>query len=83
MHHHLKIKLYLALALAGCADAFFRMSCPARLVRDRIDPIVAPGQVSAHVHNIAGGSGFKARMSYADARASRCSSCGIKVDQMI
>jgi hypothetical protein len=73
------LKLFLALALAGSSDAFFRMSCPGRVVRDRIDPIVAPGKIAGHVHTISGGSGFKAEMTYADARASKCSSCEIKV----
>lgn len=69
----------MALALAGYSDAFFRMSCPGRIVRDRIDPIVNPGKIAGHAHTISGGSGFKADMSYADARASKCSSCPIKV----
>jgi hypothetical protein len=75
-------KIYMALALAGYSDAFFRMSCPGRIVRDRIDPIVNPGKIAGHVHTIAGGSGFKAEMSFADARASKCSSCAIKVSHL-
>jgi hypothetical protein len=72
----------MALALAGYSDAFFRMSCPGRIVRDRIDPIVNPGKIAGHVHTISGGSGFKADMSFADARASKCSSCTIKVSHL-
>ncbi|KAH7092289.1 hypothetical protein FB567DRAFT_614146 [Paraphoma chrysanthemicola] len=63
-------KLYLALAMAGYSDAFFRMSCPGRVVRDRVDPIVNPGKVAGHVHTVSGGSGFSASMTYQDARAS-------------
>ncbi|KAF2805077.1 WSC-domain-containing protein [Mytilinidion resinicola] len=56
------------------------MSCPGRLVRERLDPIVFPDAVSAHVHTIFGGSGFGASMDYAQARSSDCSSCEIKED---
>ena len=75
--------LAFALGLAGSiapADAFFRMSCPGRLVRERLDPIVAPGRVSAHVHTISGGSGFGPSMTFQQARSSKCSSCEIKED---
>ena len=73
--------LLLALGLAASSDAFFRMSCPGRTVRERLDPIVNPGAVSGHVHTISGGAAFKASMTYADTRASKCSSCTIKVRQ--
>ncbi|KAF2845596.1 WSC-domain-containing protein [Plenodomus tracheiphilus IPT5] len=55
------------------------MSCPGRIVRERLDPIVVPGGISSHVHTISGGSGFSANMTYDDARAAKCSSCEIKV----
>lgn len=74
--------LLLALGLAGSfapAEAFFRMSCPGRIVRERLDPIVNPGGVSGHVHTISGGAGFSSSMTFEDARASKCSSCEIKV----
>ncbi|KAN0087269.1 protein of unknown function (DUF1996) domain containing protein [Elaphomyces granulatus] len=61
-------------------SAFWRMPCPGRLVTERADPIVDPGQVSGHVHSIAGGSGFTFTMDYAQARSSKCSSCPIKQD---
>jgi hypothetical protein len=73
----------LALGLAGLiapSEAFFRMRCPGRLVRERIDPVVNPGGVSAHVHAISGGSAFSANMTYDEARNSKCSSCQIKED---
>lgn len=72
--------LGLAAALAAPAAAFFRMPCPGRIVTERADPIVSPGQVSGHVHTISGGNGFKFEMDYADARSSSCSSCPIKAD---
>ncbi|KAI4719470.1 WSC-domain-containing protein [Aureobasidium sp. EXF-10727] len=72
--------LGLAAALAAPAAAFFRMPCPGRIVTERADPIISPGQVSGHVHTISGGNGFKFDMTYADARSSSCSSCPIKQD---
>ncbi|PSN59421.1 WSC-domain-containing protein, partial [Corynespora cassiicola Philippines] len=73
----------LALGLAGIlspAEAFFRMSCPGRLVRERLDPIINPGGVSTHVHTISGGSAFSAEMTFEQQRAAKCSSCTIKED---
>ena len=73
----------LALGLAASiapADAFFRMSCPGRVARERLDPIVSPGMVSGHVHTISGGAGFGPSMTFEGARASKCSSCEIKED---
>ncbi|KAI5212235.1 WSC-domain-containing protein [Aureobasidium subglaciale] len=70
----------LAAALAAPAAAFFRMPCPGRIVTERADPIVSPGQVAGHVHTISGGNGFKFEMDYADTQASDCSSCPIKQD---
>ncbi|KAI5271288.1 hypothetical protein E4T47_05393 [Aureobasidium subglaciale] len=68
------------LALASSASAFWRMPCPGRISTERLDPIVAPGGVSGHVHTISGSNGFKAEMTYADARGGACSSCPIKQD---
>ncbi|KAI4727415.1 hypothetical protein E4T49_04717 [Aureobasidium sp. EXF-10728] len=68
------------LALASSASAFWRMPCPGRIATERLDPIVAPGGVSGHVHTISGSNGFKAEMTYADARGGACSSCPIKQD---
>lgn len=72
--------LSVAALLTAPASAFWRMPCPSRLVEERIDPIVSPGEVSGHVHQVAGGNGFGFEMTYADARASDCSSCPITQD---
>lgn len=72
-------KLFLALSLAGYSEAFFRISCPGRLVRERLDPIVSPGKIASHVHTISGGSAFGPSMTDNGARAAKCSSCQIKV----
>lgn len=66
-------------ALLGASEAFFRMSCPGRLVRQRLDPIINPGGVAGHVHTISGGAGFAPTMTYETMRRSNCSSCTIKV----
>ena len=68
------------LALAGAANAFWRMPCSGRLLLERADPIVNPGQVAGHVHTISGGNGFDFEMDYGKANASTCSSCPIKKD---
>ncbi|KAF2795994.1 WSC-domain-containing protein [Melanomma pulvis-pyrius CBS 109.77] len=56
------------------------MSCPGRVARERLDPVVNPGIVSGHVHTISGGAGFGPSMTFEQARASKCSSCEIKED---
>jgi hypothetical protein len=42
-------------ALVGDAIAFWRMNC-ANIMIGRLDPIVNPGAVSAHVHTVQGSS---------------------------
>jgi len=68
------------LAYAAPGYAYWRMSCPGRVATERIDPIVAPGQVSAHVHTVSGGNALNFSMDYADTQTSECSSCPIKQD---
>lgn len=53
----------------------------ARLMEDRSDPIVYPGQVASHLHNIVGGNAFNFSMTYEEAAASTCSSCKAKADK--
>lgn len=67
-------------ALVAPSEAFWRMSCPSRIVRERADPIVNPGAVAGHLHTISGGNGFGFTMDFDQARASQCSSCTIKQD---
>ena len=44
------------------------------LLRTRLDPIVAPGKVSSHVHTVVGSSNFVASETFADARSGTVSS---------
>lgn len=73
------VSLVVALA-ADPASAFWRMSCPGRLVLERVDPIVNAGGISGHVHTVSGGSGFGFNTSFSQQRNSACSSCPIKAD---
>ncbi len=67
-------------ASAGSATAFWRLTCDHPIVVERGDPIVNPGKISGHLHQVTGGSNFNFTMTYADARKSACSSCKIKQD---
>ncbi|KAJ3512961.1 hypothetical protein NMY22_g15182 [Coprinellus aureogranulatus] len=49
------------LLLADHANALLRFPC-AQLVTERFDPLVTPGQVSPHVHQILGGNAFNLTM---------------------
>lgn len=66
--------------LAAPAAAFWRLPCAAPLVVERADPIISPGNVSGHVHQIMGGNGFDFEMDYADTQASTCTSCTVHGD---
>ncbi|KAA8912018.1 hypothetical protein FN846DRAFT_1019385 [Sphaerosporella brunnea] len=63
------------------AQAFFRMPCSGPLLRERADPIVNPGTVSSHLHNIVGGNGFDFSMTYQKTQAASCSTCKAKADK--
>jgi hypothetical protein len=51
------LKLVLISLLVAVADAFWRMECRGRVGLARIDPMVSPGEISAHAHIIHGSSG--------------------------
>ncbi|KAI7246090.1 hypothetical protein KC352_g14322, partial [Hortaea werneckii] len=72
--------LALTSTLFAPTEAFWRMPCPGRLLLERIDPIVDPGEVSGHVHTVSGGSGFGFNTTFEQQRDSACSSCPIKQD---
>ncbi len=55
----LRASLLLGLAGTALGDAdHFIFSGPGTIAMSRMDPIVDPGAVGAHVHNVFGGSGF-------------------------
>ncbi|KAF9522183.1 hypothetical protein CPB83DRAFT_777475 [Crepidotus variabilis] len=55
------MKLTLSLGIASLsalhANALIRFGC-SQLVTERFDPLVTPGQVSPHLHQIVGGVGL-------------------------
>ncbi|KAF2467856.1 WSC domain-containing protein [Lindgomyces ingoldianus] len=67
--------------LSGAADAFWRMECHSRTGLARIDPLVEPNEIANHGHVIHGGSNFGMDTTYADLRASECTSCRVKEDK--
>ncbi|KAF4991656.1 hypothetical protein FGRMN_7668 [Fusarium graminum] len=66
--------------VASPAFAFFRLPCGRPVTLERADPIVNPGQLSAHAHTVMGGNGFNFTMSYDTARASTCTTCKARED---
>ncbi|KIO28080.1 hypothetical protein M407DRAFT_6960 [Tulasnella calospora MUT 4182] len=73
---------YTLLSLAIYAPstlAFFRMGAKV-LLATRMDSIVSPGAVSAHMHNIAGGNRFSSTYDYDDLRKSTCTSNLVNID---
>ena len=55
------MKSFTSLAIFGAAingaDAFFRMPCKGLLGIARLDPLVNPGDIAPHAHNIHGSNG--------------------------
>ncbi|KAF4554906.1 Hypothetical protein D9617_3g019750 [Elsinoe fawcettii] len=78
--HFTNAAIGLAALLAAPAEAFFRMGCGSPIVTERIDPIISPGQVSGHVHQVVGGNGFGFTQDFAQARRSTCTSCTVTKD---
>ncbi|KAG8780565.1 hypothetical protein FRC16_003098 [Serendipita sp. 398] len=71
---------FLSLTLAAFqANALLRFPC-AQLTVVRSDPLVQPGVVSGHLHQIVGGSSFDFSMplNQTDLQSSSCSSCSVK-----
>ncbi|KAI2613481.1 WSC-domain-containing protein [Hypoxylon fragiforme] len=63
-------------------EAYWRMSC-SLIQTSRLDPIVSPGAVSAHVHKVSGASNFGLSNTYQDLIDSQCTSCEIQDDKSI
>ncbi|PHH51425.1 hypothetical protein CFIMG_005035RAa [Ceratocystis fimbriata CBS 114723] len=72
----------LALASSlGLASAFWRMECPSRVGNARLDPIVNPGGISAHMHSIYGSSGFSKTSDFGELHGAECTSCRVTQDK--
>jgi hypothetical protein len=76
----MRFQYFLAAFAASPSLATFVIQCTSRLIDERADPLVEPGQVATHAHAIAGGNGFDFEMDYDKARASTCSTCHVKED---
>ncbi|KAJ3532152.1 hypothetical protein NMY22_g7858 [Coprinellus aureogranulatus] len=70
-----------ALALPG-ARAFIRFGC-SNLVTERFDPLVTPGQVSPHLHQVVGGNAFNLSMDEGVdiSKQASCTTCRFKEDK--
>lgn len=81
----MKIAIPLAVwTLVLGVDAFWRLTCPGQVGLARVDPLVSPGEVSAHVHAIHGSSGFNEKATFADITApNTCTSCSIAEDKSV
>jgi hypothetical protein len=76
----MRFQYLLAAFAASPSFATFVIQCTSRLIDERADPLVEPGQVATHAHVIAGGNGFDFEMDYDKARGSSCSTCYVKED---
>ncbi|KAF9529953.1 hypothetical protein CPB83DRAFT_925410 [Crepidotus variabilis] len=76
------ILLVVGLFVLPPARALIRFGC-AQLVTERFDPLVTPGQVSPHVHQIIGGNAFNLTMQpdFDVPGAATCTTCRFKEDK--
>ncbi|KAL2424314.1 hypothetical protein ABEF95_008525 [Exophiala dermatitidis] len=65
------------------AHAFFRHLCFGELGNGRVDPIMAPGQASQHLHVSFGASNFGLDPTLDDLLSSNCTSCSITQDHSV
>ncbi|KAF4457032.1 hypothetical protein F53441_947 [Fusarium austroafricanum] len=79
MFNHTKNILGL-LAFVAWVEAYWRMSCGI-IQTGRVDPIIAPGTFSAHVHKLSGASNINIDSTFDSLQASRCTSCEVQDDK--
>ena len=72
--------LVAALAARADADAFFTIGMGMPVAIERVDPLLAAGQVSNHVHAVLGGNAFQASMDFATTQKSICSTNPVRDD---
>lgn len=61
--------------MGGQASAFWRMECRGTTAQARIDPLVNPGTIGDHAHQIFGSGGFGESTDYEALSGSNCTSC--------
>lgn len=76
----LLVLLAAAVPLTQAQGGIFIVQC-APLTVQRADPIVFPGQISPHVHAVAGGTNFGLTSSNEDARNSMETTCSMPLDK--
>jgi hypothetical protein len=69
------------LHFVGNSNAFWRMECRSSAGTARLDPLVNPNEVGAHVHDVFGSSGFSQSCTYDDLRRASCTSCTVTEDK--
>ena len=73
--------LSLALSLSATANAYWLMGLGDAITKERIDPIVNPGEVSGHTHIVFGGSNFGLSVTTQKLLGSECTSVPIAEDK--
>ncbi|KAJ2934701.1 hypothetical protein H1R20_g2411, partial [Candolleomyces eurysporus] len=73
--------LSLALSLSATANAYWLMGLGDAITKERIDPIVNPGEVSGHTHIVFGGSNFGLSVTTQKLLESECTSVPIAEDK--
>ena len=51
------VSITFAAGIIGWVNAFWRLECEGSVALGRIDPLLAHGEASPHVHSVKGGSG--------------------------
>lgn len=77
---------YVALSLSifiPDVAAFWRLPCSSAVVTERSDPVVSPGMVAAHAHAVMGANNFNYTATFADLRASDCTTCQVSQDKSV
>ncbi|GKZ51685.1 hypothetical protein AbraIFM66951_006744 [Aspergillus brasiliensis] len=68
-------------ALSSVSEAFWRLPCRGRSGVARIDPLMAPGKASDHVHVVHGSGGFSMTSDEKALKKADCTSCGVTQDK--
>ncbi|EXJ89515.1 hypothetical protein A1O3_02582 [Capronia epimyces CBS 606.96] len=75
----LSLVLWLIALQSNLSLAYWRMACSVSQTA-RVDPILNPGEVSAHAHKFAGGSNVNQNSDFTSLQSSTCSSCEVQKD---
>lgn len=70
----------LAIQVNAKSNAFWVLGCGKPVVVERLDPIVAPGYISGHVHTVMGGDAFDWKLDYNQTQNSSCTTCVVTKD---